>query len=100
MAAGDRNTGIAAEFVGGEVGQRGRHAADVDGVAAGGHDAVHQRTGQFRSRQAAVATDRDGRLALLERQRAEGLADLSDDIGGQAFIDDAADVVGFENFGR
>ena len=33
-------------------------------------------------------------------QRAEGLADLSDDIGSQAFIDDAADVVGFENFGR
>ena len=99
VAAGDRDAAIAAEFVGGEVGHRGRHAADVDGVHAGGTDAVHQRAGQFGAGQAAVAADGDGVLALFDGQRAEGVADLAHDIGGQGFIDDATNIVGLENFG-
>jgi hypothetical protein len=83
VAAGDRDAGVAAKFVGGEIGDRGRHAADVDGVATGGADAVHQRAGQFRAGQAAVAADGDGFLALFERQCAKGMADLAHDIGGQ-----------------
>ncbi len=99
VAAGDRDAGVAAEFVGGEVGDRGRHAADVDGVHAGGADAVHQRAGQFGAGQAAVAADGDRFLALLDGQRAEGVADLAHDVGGQGLVDDATNIVGLENFG-
>ena len=66
VAAGDRDAGVAAQFVGSEIGQRGRHAADIDGVDAGGADAVHQGAGQFRAGQAAIAADGDGRLALFD----------------------------------
>ena len=100
VAAGDRDAGVAAQFVGREVGDRGRHATDVDRIAPGGADAVHQCAGQFRPGQAAVTTDGDGLLALLDSQRTEGMADLADNLGGQRFIDDAPDVVGLEDFGR
>ena len=69
VAAGDRDAGVAAQFVGSEISQRGRHAADIDGVDAGGADAVHQGAGQFRAGQAAIAADGDGRLALFDGQR-------------------------------
>ena len=98
MAAGDRDAGIAAQFVGGEIGDRGRHATDIDGVHPGGADAVHQRTGQFGAGQAAVAADSNGALALFGGQRAEGVADPADDVGGQRFVDDASNVVGLEDF--
>ena len=100
VAAGDRDAGVAAQFVGSEISQRGGHAADIDGVDAGGADAVHQGAGQFRAGQAAIAADGDGRLALFDGQRAQGMADLANHLGGQRFVDDAPDVVGLEDFGR
>ena len=38
------------------------------------------------------------RLPRAWRLRADGLADGLDRFGGKRFIDDAADVVGFEDF--
>ncbi len=91
---------MATQFVGGEVGERGRHAADIDGIDPGGADAVHQRPGQFGAGQAAVAADGDGRLAPFDGQRAQGMADLANHVGSQRFIDNAPNVVGLERFRR
>ena len=47
----------------------------------------------------AVTTDRDGGLPAFTRQRTESVPDAANDIGGQGLVDDATNVVGFENFG-
>ena len=100
VAAGDRDAGVAAQFVGREVGDRRRHTADIDGVATAGADAIDQRRRQFGAGKPAVAADGNGRLAFIQRLRAKGVANATDDVSGQGFSDDAADVVGLEDFGR
>jgi hypothetical protein len=100
VAAGDRDTALAAQFVRGEVDHRRRHAADIDGIDAGLADAFHQARRQFGSGQAPVAADGDRALAALDRQRTEAVADLADDIGRQRRADDTANVIGLEDRGR
>ncbi len=99
VAAGDRDAAVATQLVGGEVGERRRYAADVDGIDASGHDPLHQRARKFRAGQAAVAADGDGRLLAFAGQRTERLTDGTADFRGEGFADDAADVVGLEDFG-
>jgi hypothetical protein len=98
VAAGDGDAAVTAQFVSGEVDDRCRHAADVNGVDPGHADSFHQCRRQFRSRQAPVAADGNRALAAFARQRAESMADASDDVGRQCLADDAANVVGLEDF--
>ncbi|KFB71375.1 MAG: hypothetical protein AW09_003477 [Candidatus Accumulibacter phosphatis] len=99
VAAGDGNATLTTKFMRREVDHRCRHAADVDAVDAGHANAFHQRRRQLRSRQAAVTAHRDRALAALDGQRTEAMADAPDDVCGQGLADDAANVVGLEDFG-
>src|SRR6185436_15797206 len=63
-------------------------------------DAVAERGGEFRSGQPAVIADGDRTLLARGRFGADGLADQFDDFRGQGPADDAAYVVGLENFRR
>jgi hypothetical protein len=60
VAAGDGNATVGAQFMGGEVGHRGRHPADVDDVDTRLRDAFRQGPCQLRAGEAAVAADDDG----------------------------------------
>ena len=86
--------------VGGEVHHRCGHHADVDHVDAGGAQAARERRGQFRAGFTAIAPDGD--LCLLARNRfgADGVANVLHRFGGERAPDDAADVVGFDDFRR
>ena len=61
-------------------------------------DAARQRCGQIRAGQAAVAADDDVGLLARHGFGADGVADGFDDFRREGFADDAADVVGLEDF--
>ena len=71
---------------------------EVDHVDAAFADAARQRCGQIRAGQAAVAADDDVALLARDGFGTDGVADGLDDFRGERFADDAADVVGLENF--
>ena len=98
VRAGDHDAGIRVELIRCEVGHRRGDHAQVDHIDAGFLDATRQGGGQFRPGQAAVATDAEGGLAAGPGLAADSLADGLDDFGGEGFADDAADVVGLEDF--
>ena len=99
VAAGDRHARVATQLEGGEVGDRRRHAADVDDVDTGGADAVGQRASQGRAGEATIATDGNRRLLARACFGTEGVADGAHRVGGEGGVDDAANVVGLEDFG-
>jgi hypothetical protein len=76
-----------------EVEQRGRTRPDIDDVDPGGAKTVTERRRVAIGRQPAIATDGEGRSALLGRQRPEGLSQPV----GESFVEVAlrysADVV-------
>ena len=86
-------------MVRGEVGHRRGDHADVDDVRAGRADAVGDRGGELRPGKAAVAADDERVAAALQGERAQRLADRADDRRRERPADDAADVVGLEDFG-
>ena len=98
VAAGDHHRAVGVELEGGEIHHRGGDAAHVDDVDAALLDAARQRCGKFHAGQAPVAADGDGVLAARGGFRADGVAYAFNDFGGEGFADDAADVVGLENF--
>jgi hypothetical protein len=98
VAAGHHDAAAGAEVVGGEVEHRRGDAADVDHVDAAFLQAARQRLGKRRTREPAVAADADGLLAALARLRADRLADGLDRGFRQRLVDDAANVVGLEDF--
>ncbi len=100
VAAGHHHAALRAELVGGEVGHRRRHHADVDDVGPRRADAVVERADELGPGQAAVAAGDDGVAAALPRQRAQCPADRVDDRGRERASDHAADVVGLEDLGR
>ena len=100
VAAGDAHARMRAEMMRGEVQHRCRHAADVNDVAAGGIEPTTQRGGQFRTGKAAIATDDHGFNATCTGLAANGMADTLDGGRRERLADDAADVVGLEDFRR
>ncbi|OIQ80467.1 hypothetical protein GALL_377700 [mine drainage metagenome] len=97
MAAGHHHAATRAEVVGGEVHHGGRDHADVDDVDAGFADAARQGRCELRSGEPAVVTDDDAGLVACRGLAADGLADRLDDVRGEGFADDAADVVSLED---
>lgn len=97
MAAGKHHTGLAGQHIGGVVQRWSRDQADVADLATGVDQALDQLLDQHRSGQAAIATNRDLRLALGEGLGADGTADPIGSLAGQCFADNATDVVGTED---
>ena len=79
------------------VQHRRRHRAEVDDVEPGRREAAHERGGERRAREAAVAADRDGAIAGGQHLAAEGTAELLGEPLVDRLADDAADVVGLED---
>src|SRR6185436_18617732 len=100
VAAGDGDAAAAAEVVRGEVGDRRRRHADVDHVGAGGIEAFGERLGELGAGKAAVASDRERGRVALAADGAERAADVAHDGRRERLADDAADVVGAEDFCR
>ena len=98
VAAGDRYTTVAAEVMRSKVGHRRGHAANIDHVHTGGANALGQRRAQFRAGQAPVAPDGDALLGAFARQRTQRVTNRPRRIGSQRAPDNAANVIGFENF--
>ncbi len=100
VTAGDGDAGIGAEIKRREVEHRCRHAADIDHVATGTGDAARERGDDVGTGEAAVAAYCHLSAATLERLAADGVADTFDDRRRQRLADDAADIVGLEDFRR
>ena len=104
MAAGDRHARASACEHRGVVHNRRGHHADVDRLDTRGIDALSEGIDQARAGQAAIPADDDGGDVLGlgdEAQRcthALGGGIRESDLRGVA-VDDASDVVGFEDRG-
>src|SRR5436190_10240732 len=99
VAAADRDAAVAFQLVRREISDRRRRHADIDDAAPGRDDALGERGLQLGAGEAAVAADGESGCVPFAPERAEGAAALAHDRCGEAFADDAADVVGTKNFG-
>jgi len=101
VAAGhDQRRGRILELVRGEVGQRGRHEADVDDVAPRLQQCALQAGLDAAAAGAAVVAEDEGLLAQAVGQGADGGADAVDRVVVELRVGDAADVVGAEDMRR
>nr|GEU28095.1 hypothetical protein [Tanacetum cinerariifolium] len=97
VATGYHDARGRAQHVGAEIHHRRGHHAQVDHVHARRLQALRQRRRQRRSRQPTVAADHHALFAFGKRRLAERLADLTGHALVEGVIDDAANVVGFED---
>lgn len=97
VAAGDGNGTAQAQFVGGEVGHRRGHHADVGDVDARHPEAIDQCAGHFRRGEPAVAPHGDAAQAFLAHPGPHRPADQAGDVGIERLADHATDVVGPED---
>ena len=98
VGTGHHHAGIIGPLIGGVVKHRRGHHADVDHVDTGGLYPRRQRCGKIGPREPPVATDHDAGQATRCGFRADGLADGAHDFRRKRVTDDAAYVIGFENF--
>jgi hypothetical protein len=82
-----------------EVSHRRCDLAEIDHIDAAALDAARKGGGKFRSGMAAIAADHDVALLARTRFRTQCVADLFNDFRGEASADNAAYVVGLEDFG-
>ena len=99
VRAGEHGAGQRVEVVRGEIEHGRGNTADVDNIHAGGAQAGGQCRGQFGAGEAPVAADDDGVAAAFEQLGTDRAADDFNDFRCQRFADDAADVIGLEDFG-
>ena len=105
VAAGDCDTRAGIGEHGREIDHRSGHHADVNGLHTSAVDALRERRNQSRPRQASIATDHDRGDAFglgLQAKRCAHAAchRIGEGDLGRVAIDDAADVIGFEDRGR
>ena len=102
VAAGHGDCAAAAQFVRGEIGDRRGAHPDLCNVDPACAQAGHQRRGELRAGVAPIAPDGDfhraDALAARAQLAAERAADELDAFRGQRLADNAADVVGLEDF--
>ncbi len=98
VAAGDHHRAIGLELEGGEIGHRCGDHADIDDVDAALLYAACQGLCELGAGQAAITSDGDAVLFACGRFRADGMSDGFHDLGSQCLADDAAYVIGLEDF--
>src|SRR5882762_6167925 len=104
VAARDCDRAAAAQFVRREIGDWSCEHPDLRDVHAACPNALHERLGELGPGDPAVATHGDLRTpapaAAVEQLASERLTDQLHAFAGERFADDAADVVGLEDFLR
>ena len=100
VAAGHYDAALCLELVRREIAHRRRDHPDVDHVRSARPDPVGKGAAKLRPGKPAVAGDDDSVATAIERERAQRLADTAHDRRRQRLADDAADVVGLEDFCR
>ena len=104
VAARDRDRAAATEMVRGEISDRGCEHPDLRDVHAACANALRQRASELGSGDPTVAAHCDLRppapAAAVEQLASERLPDQPNAFAGEGFADDAADVIGLEDFRR
>src|SRR5581483_10504313 len=100
VAAGYAHARAGTEVMRREIEYRCRRLPDVEHIAARLYEPARQGLHQHGTGQTPVASDGEALTAARLRFGADRVTDALDDFGGEAFADDAANVVGLEDFSR
>src|SRR6266480_6558941 len=102
VAARDRDCAAATEMVRGEISDRGCEHPDLRDVHAACANALRQRASELGSGDPTIAAHCDlgppAPAAAVEQLASERLPDQPNAFAGEGFADDAADVIGLEDF--
>jgi hypothetical protein len=97
MAAGDHRTGMGLQVFTGKVDHRRRHLADINHITAGTEHTLNKCLSQTVTTQAAIPSQYQTRLRLIQRFTPYRLAELFHHLGVELWADFAAHIVLSEN---